>query len=268
MSVLLQISDPHFGTERPPVVEALVQLAHTLAPDLLILSGDITQRARRAQFAAARRCVDRLGVRTRLIVPGNHDIPLFNLAARVLDPYGGFRTAFGHDLEPVVDARDVLAVGVNTTRARRHVQGEVSAAQVDRVAHRLRGARADQLRVVVTHQPVCVVREKDEVDRLRGAEPAIRAWAAAGADLVLGGHIHLPYVAALDERHPGLPRKLWGVQAGTAVSHRVRWEADNSVNVIRYDARAAARCVVERWDFALQPARFEQVGSNELALDR
>jgi 3',5'-cyclic AMP phosphodiesterase CpdA len=250
------------------VVEALVQLREALVPDLLILSGDITQRARRTQFAAARACVDRLDVPARLIVPGNHDIPLFNVVARALDPYGRFRSAFGSELEPVIEGRDLLAIGVNTTRPRRHVQGEVSAAQVERVAHRLRGARRDQLRIVVTHQPVCVLREQDAHDRLRGAEPAIRAWSTAGADLVLGGHIHLPYVAAAGEQLPGLPRKLWGVQAGTALSHRVRWEAGNSVNVIRYDARVPASCVVERWDHVPSALRFEQVDRKELALDR
>ena len=73
MTLILQVSDPHFGTERPPVVEALVALTHELAPDLLVLSGDITQRARRAQFETARVFVSRLNVPRVLAIPGNHD---------------------------------------------------------------------------------------------------------------------------------------------------------------------------------------------------
>ena len=87
MSVLLQISDPHFGTEQAPVVDALLTLAHAQRPDLVVLSGDITQRARRAQFAAARRFVERLAPSALLAIPGNHDIPLFNPVARLLWPY-------------------------------------------------------------------------------------------------------------------------------------------------------------------------------------
>ena len=86
MTLLLQISDTHFGTEQPPVVEALVRLAHEQAPDLVVLSGDITQRARRKQFRAARAFVDRLGVAVTLAIPGNHDIPLFDVAARLFYP--------------------------------------------------------------------------------------------------------------------------------------------------------------------------------------
>ena len=94
MSVLLQISDPHFGTEQPPVVEALAALARQQRPDLLVLSGDITQRARPAQFRAARAFMDRLGVPV-LAVPGNHDIPLFDLWTRLRRPYARHVAAFG-----------------------------------------------------------------------------------------------------------------------------------------------------------------------------
>jgi 3',5'-cyclic AMP phosphodiesterase CpdA len=97
VSVLLQISDPHFGTEQPPVVEALVTLVRQQRPDLLVLSGDITQRARPAQFQAARAFTQRLGV-PLLALPGNHDIPLFDLWARLRHPYAQHMAAFGDDL--------------------------------------------------------------------------------------------------------------------------------------------------------------------------
>lgn len=258
MSVLLQISDTHFGTEQPLVVEALVTLAAQQRPDVVVLSGDITQRARPAQFRAARAFVDRLGAPV-LAIPGNHDIALFDLWARLTRPYARYAAAFGAELEPVHASQDLLIVGVNTTRAWRHKNGGVSAAQIDRVAKLLTAASPRQLRVVVVHQPAAVTQARDRPNLLRGHGVAKRVWSAAGADLVMGGHIHLPYTLALH----GLARRLWVVQAGTAISSRIRREAPNSVNLVRWGqavggggAQAQSRpdagdcCFIERWDFA------------------
>jgi 3',5'-cyclic AMP phosphodiesterase CpdA len=269
MTVLLHISDTHFGTEEPPVVAALQALSGDLKPDALVLSGDITQRARRAQFEAARRFCDSLGISRVLTLPGNHDIPLYNVAARLVSPYAGYIAAFGSNLEPEIEWDDVVLLGVNTTRPMRHKDGEVSAKQINRVVERLHKARREQLRVVVTHQPACVMREEDEKDRLHGGEAAVQAWSRAGADLVLGGHIHLPFVSDLCARVRNTPRAMYCVQAGTAVSHRVRHGSPNSVNVIRWRPPApgeARFCRVERWDYDLADQRFEQTKGEELKL--
>ena len=253
MSVLLQVSDPHFGTEQAAVVQALLRLAKQARPDLVVLSGDITQRARASQFQAAHAFMDQLGT-PRLVIPGNHDIPLFNLWGRLLRPYAGHRAAFGDELEPMFDSPGLRVLAVNTTRAHRHKNGEVSAAQIARVARQLAQATPAQLRVVVVHQPIDVQRPQDEPDRLIGHAAAQDAWAAAGADLVMGGHIHLPYVMPL----PGLARPMWAVQAGTAVSHRVRPGSPNSVNLVRWHASERA-CAVEQWDFSATEQAFVQV---------
>ncbi len=246
MSVVLHISDTHFGTERPAVVEALVALAQQQRPDLVVLSGDITQRARPAQFRAARAFVDRLGA-PLLAIPGNHDIPLFDVWTRLHRPYARHAAAFGADLEPVHTSQDLLVIGVNTTRAWRHKHGEVSSAQVQRVAQHLAAASAAQLRVVVVHQPAEVTRAEDRVHLLRGRTPALERWSAAGADLVMGGHIHLPYVVGFK----GLHRAMWAVQAGTAVSSRVRQGVPNSVNLLRWgEVSAAGVCRIEQWGFS------------------
>lgn len=252
MSILLQISDTHFGTEQAPVVQALTGLARQLRPDVIVLSGDITQRATPAQFRAARVFADRLGA-PLLAVPGNHDIPLFDLWTRLRRPYARYIAAFGADLEPVHRTHDMLVVCVNTTRSWRHKNGEVSASQVERVAGLLQGAGPAQLRVVVVHQPVAVTRAQDETNLLRGRALALQRWAVAGADIVMGGHIHLPYVMAL----PGLARPLWAVQAGTAVSARVRAGVPNSVNLLRWGEDATpGGCQVEQWDFSATSGAF------------
>jgi len=276
MSVLLHLSDTHFGTERAQVIEALLALAARERPDLVVLSGDITQRARPAQFRAARAFVERLGA-PLLAIPGNHDIALFDLWARTVQPYARYARAFGADLEPVHASRDLLVVGVNTTRAWRHKHGEVSPLQIDRVTALLRTARPRQLRVVVVHQPAAVCRPEDRRHLLRGHHAALRAWAAAGADLVLGGHIHLPYTLA----PPGLARRLWVVQAGTAVSARTRPGFPNSVNIVRWHGGPGGRgadppgedagrgdCVIERWDYAADAHAFVRTALTRLAPER
>jgi 3',5'-cyclic AMP phosphodiesterase CpdA len=258
MSVLLQISDTHFGTEQLPMVEALVTLAAQQRPDVVVLSGDITQRARPAQFRAAKAFVDRLDAPV-LAIPGNHDIALFDLWARLTRPYARYAAVFGAELEPVYSSQDLLVAGVNTTRAWRRKHGEVSVAQIDRVAKLLTAASPRQLRVVVVHQPAAVTQARDRPNLLRGHDVAKRVWAAAGADLVMGGHIHLPYTLALH----GLARRLWVVQAGTAVSSRTRLEAPNSVNLVRWGHASGGgeaqtptgsdpgdRCLIEQWDYA------------------
>lgn len=267
MSVLLQISDPHFGTEQPAVVEALIEFSHAQQPQVLVLSGDITQRARPAQFAAARAFVDRLGIERKLVIAGNHDVPLFDPVARLFRPYARYAKAFGSEMEPEIDTPELLAIGVKTTRRLRHSDGAVSAMQIERVARRLRGATPSQLRLVVVHQPLDVARERDAHNLLHGHLAAIRAWTEAGMDLVMGGHIHLPFLRPLSLRIPDLSRRAWCVQAGTSVSARVRVEAPNSVNLLRHGGERS-HCTVERWDCARPGARFELAEVWELELDR
>lgn len=269
MSLLLHISDTHFGTELPPVVAALQALVRERRPDVLVYSGDITQRARASQFAAARRMCDSFGIPLMLALPGNHDVPLYNVAARLVMPYHGYQKHFGPDMNPTLDTDDFLVVGVNTTRASRHKDGEVSDEQIAQSAARLKRARPRQLRIVVTHQPAAVVREEDEVDRLHNADAALQAWSRAGADLVLGGHIHLPYVADLMQVKRPTPRPMWCVQAGTAVSSRIRHNTHNSVNLIHWQGAAvgeARSCKVERCDYQPLQGSFETQTVNELAL--
>ena len=258
---ILHLSDPHFGTERADAVRALEELTAAVRPTLLVVSGDITQRARREQYQAARRFIDRLQAccgAPWLAIAGNHDIPLFDVAARVAWPLREYRRSISEQLEPEHSDAQALVLCVNTVRRWRHKDGEVSHAQIERVARRLQRAAPGQLRVVVTHQPVHVVDPAERKNLLIGHEAAVRRWAQAGADLILGGHIHSAYVVALSESASGVLPALWAVQAGTAVSSRVRREQPNSVNLICYrppgvrDAagRVLPRAVsVQQWDF-------------------
>ncbi|CAM4343226.1 metallophosphoesterase family protein [Bordetella muralis] len=328
MTRILHLSDTHFGTEREPVVQALLRLANEWQPDLVLLSGDITQRARGAQFAAARRFVQALQ-RPVLAVPGNHDIPLFNVLARWLNPYGGYRRAMGAVLEPAVEMPGLLAIGVNSTRPSRHKNGQVDRRQVERVVQRLRKSSPDCLRIVVLHHPVRAAVESDQSNLLIGREWAVPAWIEAGVDLILGGHIHLPYVLPASELSTAVPpgleagtasanafgivdvptmsdaaeavgvlrgsdradvsevsgadassaahvsgtvgasRRAWVVQAGTAVSQRVRGGISNSINLIEHEAgQGQHQCVIQRWDYAADLQAFARANSQTLDWSR
>lgn len=265
---LLQISDTHFGTERPEVMAAIKQLCQEHKPELVILSGDITQRARRVQFAAAKDFTDQLNA-PLLSVPGNHDLPLFNLFARFFTPYRNYRRYFGDELEPEFETERLLVVGVNSTRPARHKDGELTDEQIDRVARRLRQASPEQLRIVVQHHPVRAVEASDTDNLMINREKAVPAWVDAGMDLVLGGHIHLPYVLPLYGKLGEEGRQAWTVQAGTAVSERVRGDISNSVNLISYQlVQGKPQCIVERWDFNSEVKHFESARSTAVAISR
>ena len=261
MSLLLHISDTHFGTELPEVVAALHDLVHAQRPDLLVLSGDITQRATVAQFERARAFLRALPELPKLVLAGNHDVPLFNLWQRVLQPYARFRRGLDvHELAPRLDLAGFALIGVKTTRRRRHIDGEISAAQIEQVAAALERAAPDQLKVVVTHQPLWVHRSEDLHNRCHGADAALERWTQAGADLFLAGHIHWPFVEPLPQRAGS-----WAINAGTAVSQRLRAGIPNSCNLIRFE-RAERRCEVERWDCPLDGQGFRRVSLQALTL--
>ena len=268
MRRVLHVSDLHFGTEQLPVVEALLALIHLLRPDAVLMSGDITQRARTSQFRRAAEFVRLLGC-PALCVPGNHDLPLYNLWGRFFNPYGQYRRWMCADLEPVWQNPFFMVVGVNTTHPRRHKNGVVSTQQIAQVSSTLAAATPGQVRIVMAHHPVRAAVPADRANLLIGRDQAVPAWLDAGADIILGGHIHLPYCLPLQGSLPG-QRSGWVVQAGTAVSHRLRGNVPNSVNLIARasDNTLCDTCFAERWDFDPHRQRFNAVDRQTLALVR
>ncbi|MGE0313640.1 MAG: metallophosphoesterase [Lautropia sp.] len=272
MTDLLHLSDPHFGTERDEVGDALLRLHREIAPAMVVVSGDVTQRATATQFERAANFLSSLGDARVMVLPGNHDIPLFDLFTRLTVPYARFSRHFGPDLEPVLETPELLVIAVNTVRAYRHKDGELSRGQIARVASRLRGAGPHQLRVVVAHHPMAVTRPEDETNRAHRSTRAIRAWVPAGADLMLGGHIHLPFLLPLEPADAAQGRRAWQVQAGTAMSSRIRGTAPNSVNLIRRlapsdDPLHPRSCTLQRWDYDETLRRFALANESTLRFD-
>ncbi len=251
---IAHLSDPHFGTVVPAVRDAL--LAESLAhpPDLILMTGDITQRARRSQFAEAREFLNAMPHVPRLCMPGNHDLPLFDVFTRALNPYAHFRTYISTELQPEFIDERVAVLFVDATRRTRHKNGVLSDRQIDRTAARLADQRAP-FRLVATHQPLAALVASDRSNVARGAPRALDRWIAAGADMFIGGHIHLPY--CIEVRTTNLSDSSVLLQAGTCLSHRVRDGIPNSYNILTLHCSGDARSIgVERRDFDAATGRF------------
>lgn len=226
------MSDPHFGTELPEIVRALVIAVHALAPSLIVVSGDITQRARWAQFTAARAFLDRLPAVPRLLVPGNHDLPLFNAPLRLFAPRRAYHRAFG-PAETGWSAEGVAVIGIDSTLRFRHTRGDIASASL-RTRVSATGSDAP-VRLMVAHHPLHTLLQQDSHERLIGAPVISDEFARLSVDLVLSGHVHMPLLADTRTPFPGLRRHFVLSGAGTAVSSRTRSGAPNSFNVIDID---------------------------------
>lgn len=251
VSLLLHLSDTHFGAENAQVLEDLVALVLQERPQAVVATGDITEHAKAAEFAAAARFFSRLAAHHQIVVPGNHDLPLWDVLRRLFAPYAEFRQAFGDDLEPCLQTRDIWVAGLCSTRRWRHHAGTLSNAQVRRSAQWLSMAPAGALRVVALHHPVAAGPCKGQAssdaaapDVLHNAAFAVDAWSRAGVHLVLGGHTHRPGFLAL---HGSAERAtpMWAVQAGTAVSRHLRGPQSQAVNLLRRVGAGGWR--VEQW---------------------
>jgi 3',5'-cyclic AMP phosphodiesterase CpdA len=255
VTLIAHISDTHFGTVDEPVQQALIRDIQACHADVILLTGDITQRARTSQFREARAFLDMLPAVPRVCIPGNHDIPLFDIFTRFLRPYRLFRKFIGTELEPSYEDETVAVICVNATRATRHKHGVVSEQQIARTAERLRQL-TQPFRVIAIHQPLAVTLRVDVRNLARGAERALEAWLAAGADLFVGGHIHLPYCTTV--RAANTSRTGIVLQAGTAVSRRIRHGVPNSYNRIELTGPSGARQMkLTRCDFDEATQAFE-----------
>lgn len=242
---LIHLSDLHFGTEEPHVLAALEQAIAGIRPDLVIVSGDLTQRARSREFRAARDFLERLPAAS-LVVPGNHDIPLYNPMARALWPFRRYSSTFGKTSGLSSRVPPLNIIGINTARPERHASGRITARQRRLVIDFARQAGTTDITVVVLHHPLIVENPQDSVATVEHGRSALNQWRKAGVDLILSGHVHHPFLICASVSRPEPP---WMLNAGTAISHRRRHGIGNSFNVIECPLATAARhLVIERWD--------------------
>ena len=251
MRTIVHLSDLHFGRVDPATLEPLREDVRAASPDLLVVSGDLTQRARRREFHAAREFLDSFDL-PRVVVPGNHDVPLYDLRERFLDPLGRWREHFSSEVEPEYLDAEIAVVGVNTARGLAFKNGRVNREQVERLCERFRTRDRSALRAIVSHHPFDLPPGRDERDLVGRARMAMEVFAACGADLFLSGHLHHASVGGTAERWRIAGHSALVVHAGTATSSRLR-AAPNSYNRLVFEH---PRIAIERRVFDRETLRF------------
>jgi 3',5'-cyclic AMP phosphodiesterase CpdA len=246
MRTVVHLSDLHFGRIDPSLVDPLHRAVMDAQPDLIVISGDFTQRARRSQFAAAREFVRSLQRQT-LVVPGNHDIPLYDVVERLAAPLRRYRQYISAELEPDYEDDELIVIGVNTARALVFPFGEgrINERQVDRIVQRLAPVASAKLRVIVTHHPFDLPPGVHERRLLGRSAEAMARLGAVNADLFLSGHLHISHVSHTVDRYEAAGHSALIVQAGT-VSTRSRGEQP-SFNVLRMQ-RPEIELTRHSWD--------------------
>jgi 3',5'-cyclic AMP phosphodiesterase CpdA len=217
LRIVAHLSDLHFGRVDRAVLDPLRRRLEQLAPDVVVISGDLTQRARAQQFREARAYLDTLP-KPQVVVPGNHDVPLYNVFARFLRPLAGYRRFIADDLEPGFVDEEIAVLGINTARSFVFKGGRVSEGQLGMVREKLCHLEGKVTTILVTHHPFM----------------ALHKLLDCGIDVLLAGHLHATHIGHAAERVEGLSALL--VQAGTATSHRTR-EEPNSFNLLRIRRR-------------------------------
>lgn len=219
---LLHISDVHFGPpHRSEVAEGVLRLVDERRPEAVVLSGDLTQRAKPAQFRQARRFVDRITVPT-IVVPGNHDVPLYRAWERLFSPFGAYRKYFASELEPTLELAGLVMVGVNTAHGLTLKDGKIPLKRLEEIASYFRQVPNGTYKVVVAHHQLIPPPSFGTQRVLHRAQEAVEIFADSGVDLILSGHMHQTYVGSTEEFYPRGARAVRIVHSGTTTSSRGR----------------------------------------------
>ena len=219
-------ADLHFGSVPEGLAEELRAVIDAEKPDVVVIAGDLTLRARRREFEQARVWLSTFEAPT-LVLPGNHDLPYFNLVQRFRNPFHRYkRAAGGADLMPVIECPDGMVLGFNTTRPwqphLRWQEGTARLRDIEAAWAALSSTPAERFKAVAAHHPLMKVPGFPRAEPVRRANPALSAFAACGVDLIMSGHIHQSY--AIETEVAGRP--MVAVGAPTALSSRMRGEAN------------------------------------------
>lgn len=220
MRRVVHVSDLHFGTVRKGIVESLVSDVRDFEPDLVVVTGDLTQRATDQQFEDARKFLQALKV-PQLVIPGNHDIaPLYHPLRRLFRPFAGFRRHLSIELDTVFADDQLLVIGLNTVQPLRWKEGAISRRQLSLIAEQA-DRHPHHFRVVAAHHPLASLLVGSSISKVRRHAELLETLESADIALCMTGHLHEsargPFASALGQAHRTLV-----VRASTATSARVR----------------------------------------------
>jgi 3',5'-cyclic AMP phosphodiesterase CpdA len=250
MRTLVHLSDLHFGRIDEAILKPLIERTWALSPHAVVISGDLTQRARSAEFKDARAFLDALPA-PKIIVPGNHDVPLYNVFDRFFRALDKYKKHITEDLAPFYADGKVALLGVNTARSFTFKGGSVSEEQIAEIKEKMCGLGPELTKIVVTHHPFDLP-EASHHEIVGRAKEAMATMVRCGVDVVLSGHLHLIHSARSAERFDVGGHSTLIIQAGTATSTRGRGEP-NSFNVIHIDGK---KLTVERNLWRAETASF------------
>ena len=254
MARIAHLSDIHFGANDPKIVSAAQAWLQQHQPDLVIISGDFTQRAKPEQFRQAAAWLNRLraaGMRL-LVVPGNHDIPLYDIVRRFAAPLRRYKRYISNDLCPWYEDKEVAILGLNTARSLTIKDGRINQEQMRRLRKRFAGVAPDKTRILVTHHPLFAMpigRGGELSEAVGHHDDAVRAARQAGIHIALAGHFHRTYAAAAQKMVADAGGALV-IQAGTATSTRLRNAEPQSFNWLHVRRHDEIELQVVVWDGA------------------
>jgi len=235
--VILHGSDLQIGRPyRPGAAAAFVALARELRPDLVVVAGDLTQRAKVAEFRRARELLDALAPVPVVTTPGNHDVPLYRFWERLATPYANWRRFVGPALDVVTHVSGATVVALNSSAPHRAiVGGRLARAQLDFARRAFGAAPREDVRIVVTHHHFTRPLDGEGGRPLPGAADLVRAFEDMGVELILGGHVHRTYLSTSRALVEGPGEGIPLVACGTTTSRRGRGSEEglNSLNVVR-----------------------------------
>jgi 3',5'-cyclic AMP phosphodiesterase CpdA len=258
MRTLVHLSDLHFGRVDQALLGPLRELVERIAADVVVISGDLTQRAKEEEFEAARAFLDSLPG-PQIIVPGNHDISLYNVFRRFVKPLDRYRRYITDDLDPVYIDDEIAVVGVNTARSLTIKDGRVSHEQVAAIRERLAAVGPDVTRIVVTHHPFDLPDSFEKRDLVVRAPMAMEVFAETGVDILMAGHMHASHAGSTAARYQIAEYAALVVQAGTATSTRGRGEV-NSFNVVRVEP---LRVEIDRYGWDVVHGQFSLISTEK-----
>jgi len=231
MRTIVHLSDLHFGQVNYETLEPLLKKIKQINPDIVIVSGDLTQRAQKKEFLEAGEFLRRLG-KPRIVIPGNHDVPLYNLFSRLFRPHKRFKKFIAEDLEPFYNDKQTIIVGLNTAVGLTLRRGSLKKSQIARAIKLLKSNRQNMLKIVVTHHPFEIPNHVRH-PLIRRANKILNSFSSAKPDIFLAGDAHLTHASQSTFVHKTSTYKSLIALAGTATSTRTRKEV-NSFSVIKF----------------------------------